>query len=124
LYDALHQRAPSPVVALNRAVAVGQAEGADAALPLVEALVADAALARYHLLHAVHGDLLHKAGRRDAARAAFERAAELAGNERERELMQRRAAELSQVSRHGSGFAGPSADGPKGHGVAPSGPRG
>jgi RNA polymerase sigma factor (sigma-70 family) len=95
LYDALHERAPSPVVALNRAVAVGQAEGADAALPLVEALVADAALARYHLLHAVHGDLLHKTGRRDAARAAFERAAELAGNERERELMQRRAADLS-----------------------------
>jgi predicted RNA polymerase sigma factor len=92
LYDALMQRAPSPVVALNRAVAVGMAEGAAAALPLVDALAEDAALARYHLLHAVRGDLLAKLGRQREARAAFERAAALTNNEREKALLLARAA--------------------------------
>jgi predicted RNA polymerase sigma factor len=91
LYDALMQRAPSPVVALNRAVALGMAEGAATALPLVEALVADPALARYHLVHAVRGDLLAKLGQGDEARAAFERAATLTANEREKALLLARA---------------------------------
>jgi RNA polymerase sigma factor (sigma-70 family) len=91
LYDALMQRAPSPVVALNRAVALGMAEGAAAALPLVDALVADPALARYHLVHAVRGDLLAKLGQGDGARAAFERAAALTANQREKALLLARA---------------------------------
>lgn len=92
LYDALATRTPSPVVALNRAVAVGMADGAEAALPLVDALRADAAMQRYHLLHAVRGDLLAKLGRRSQAREAFERAAAMTANARERELMLERAA--------------------------------
>jgi RNA polymerase sigma factor (sigma-70 family) len=92
LYDALMQRAPSPVVALNRAVALGMAEGAAAALPLVDALAGQAALDRYHLVHAVRGDLLAKLGRTEEARAAFERAAGLTGNAREQALLRARAA--------------------------------
>jgi RNA polymerase sigma factor (sigma-70 family) len=91
LYDALLQRAPSPVVALNRAVALGMAEGAAAALPLVEALVEEAALERYHLVHAVRGDLLAKLDRGSEARAAFERAAALTDNVREKALLLARA---------------------------------
>ena len=75
----------------NRAVAVGMADGAGAALPLVEALDAEGALAQYHLLPAVRGDLLAKLGRHAEARAAFERAAGLAQNQRERALMLERA---------------------------------
>ncbi len=92
LYDALMQRAPSPVVALNRAVAVGMAEGAAAALPLADALAEEAALARYHLVHAVRGDLLAKLNRGEEARAAFELAAALTHNEREKALLLARAA--------------------------------
>lgn len=92
LYDALMQRAPSPVVALNRAVALGMAEGAAAALPLVDGLAGQAALERYHLVHAVRGDLLAKLGRAEEARAAFERAAGLTGNAREQALLRARAA--------------------------------
>ena len=91
LYDALLQTAPSPVIALNRAVAVAMAFGAAAGLELVDALRAEPALAQYHLLPAVRGDLLLKLGRPDEARAEFSRAAELAGNARERALMQERA---------------------------------
>jgi RNA polymerase sigma factor (sigma-70 family) len=115
LYDALAQVAPSAVVELNRAVAVGMAGGADgeaggdagaeieggsaqgqrfgpaAALALVDALASDPALARYHLLPSVRGDLLAKLGRRDEARAEFERAAALTRNTRERELLLARA---------------------------------
>jgi predicted RNA polymerase sigma factor len=90
-YDELLQRMPSPVVELNRAVAVGMAFGPSAALPLVDALVAGKALQRYHLLGAVRGDLLLKLGRRAEARSEFERAAELTGNARERALLQARA---------------------------------
>jgi predicted RNA polymerase sigma factor len=92
LYDALAQLAPSPVVALNRAVAVSMAFGPAAALPLVEALEEEPALRDYHLLPSVRADLLAKLGRRDEARAEFVRAASLTQNERERELLLGRAA--------------------------------
>jgi RNA polymerase sigma factor (sigma-70 family) len=91
LYDALLQRVPSPVVALNRAVAVAMADGPAAALPLVDALAAEPALAQYHLVFAVRGDLLQRLGLADAARAAFTQAAGLTHNERERDLLLRRA---------------------------------
>lgn len=92
LYDALMQAAPSPVVALNHAVAVAMAFGPAAGLELVDGLQSEPALAQYHLLPAVRGDLLHKLGRSDEARAEFERAAALAGNTRERALLLARAA--------------------------------
>ena len=91
LYDILLAGLPTPVVRLNRAVAVGMAQGAAAALPLVEALLAEPALKRYHLLHAVLGDLLFKLGRTAEARAAFEQAAAMTANEREKALMLQRA---------------------------------
>ena len=94
LYDALAQVAPSPVVELNRAVAVGMAFGPAAALAIVDRLGADAALAHYHWLPSVRGDLLAKLGRNDEARAEFERAAAMTRNARERELLLARAAEL------------------------------
>jgi len=91
LYGALASFAPSPVVELNRAVAVGMAFGPELGLEVVDAVAADPALAGYHLLPSVRGDLLERAGREDEARAEFRRAAELAGNEAERELLLRRA---------------------------------
>jgi len=95
LYDAVVQLAPSPVVELNRAVAVGMAFGPAAGLDLVDALVAEPSLKSYHLLPAVRGDLLRKLGRSEEARAEFERGASLTENVRERELLQRRAAECA-----------------------------
>ena len=95
LYDAVAQLAPSPVVELNRAVAVGMAFGPAAGLEIVDALVAEPSLKSYYLLPAVRGDLLRKLGRSDEARAEFERSASLTGNVRERELLQRRAAECA-----------------------------
>ncbi len=95
LYDRLLQAAPSPVVALNRAVAVGMAFGPAVALPLVDALAADAALQHYPWLPAVQGDLLLKLDRRAEARAAFERAAGLTRNAREQALLQQRADALA-----------------------------
>ncbi len=95
LYDALAQLAPSPVVELNRAVAVGMAFGPAAGLELVDALVDEPTLKSYHLLPAVRGDLLRKLGRSEEARAEFERAAALTENGQERELLQRRAAECA-----------------------------
>jgi RNA polymerase sigma-70 factor (ECF subfamily) len=92
LYDALAQLAPSPVVELNRAVAIAMAFGPAAGLELVDALNAEGSLANYHLLPSVRGDLLAKLGRFDEARAEFERAAALTRNARERELMLERAA--------------------------------
>ena len=92
LYARLMVVAPSPVVALNRAVAVSRAEGAAVALPLVDALQDEARLRGYAPLHAVRGDLLQQLQRRDEARAAFERAAALTGNARERALLLARAA--------------------------------
>jgi len=95
LYDAVAQLAPSPVVELNRAVAVGMAFGPAAGLELVDALVPEPSLKSYHLLPAVRGDLLRKLGRLEEARVEFERAASLTQNVRERELLQRRAAECA-----------------------------
>jgi len=95
LYDAVAQLAPSPVVELNRAVAVGMAFGPAAGLDLVDALVPEPSLKAYHLLPAVRGDLLRKLGRSEEARTEFERAASLTENVRERELLQRRAAECA-----------------------------
>src|SRR5574341_2530192 len=92
LYDALAQLAPSPVVELNRAVAVAMASGPAKGLELVDALTAEPTLKTYHLLPSVRGDLLAKLGRREEARAEFERAAALTRNARERELLLRRAA--------------------------------
>ncbi|QYJ23980.1 RNA polymerase sigma factor [Achromobacter sp. ES-001] len=91
LYDALVQLVPSPVVALNRAVAVGMAFGPQAALDLVDALADEPALANYHWLPSVRGDLLAKLGRIAEAHEQFERAAGMTRNARERELLQGRA---------------------------------
>jgi RNA polymerase sigma-70 factor, ECF subfamily len=91
-YDALAQLVPSPVVALNRAVAVGMAFGPAAGLELVDPLTSEAALENYHLLPSVRGDLLAKLDRADEARAEFERAASLTRNARERDLLLARAA--------------------------------
>ncbi|MET7436799.1 RNA polymerase sigma factor [Streptomyces sp. NPDC004082] len=93
LYGLLAARSPSPVVELNRAVAVSMAEGPGPALVLVDALAAEPALRDYHLLPSVRGDLLARLGRTSEARAEFERAASLARNERERDLLRARAAE-------------------------------
>ncbi len=90
-YEELAQRVPSPIVELNRAVAVGMASGPAAGLALVEALSAEPSLANYHLLPSVRGDLLKKLDRFDEARAEFERAASLTRNARERELLLERA---------------------------------
>ena len=91
LYDALAERAPSPVVELNRAVAVAMAFGPAAGLELVDALAAEPSLANYHLLPSVRGDLLARLGRSDEARAEFKRASELTRNARERNLLLARA---------------------------------
>lgn len=91
LYGLLAKAAPSPVVELNRAVAVSMAEGPEAGLALVDALVGDRALAAYHLLPSVRGDLLARLGRADEARAEFVRAAGLTRNARERALLLARA---------------------------------
>ena len=91
LYDALAQVAPSPVVELNRAVAVGMAFGPAAGLELIDALAAEPSLANYHWLPSVRGDLLAKLGRNEEARAEFERAAGMTRNARERELLMARA---------------------------------
>ncbi|MEO8317955.1 MAG: RNA polymerase sigma factor, partial [Bradyrhizobium sp.] len=92
LYGELADLVRSPVIELNRAVAIGMAEGPAAALSLVEALAHEPALKSYHLLEGVRGDLLCKLGRYVEACAAFEAAADLAGNSRERDLLRRRAA--------------------------------
>jgi RNA polymerase sigma factor (sigma-70 family) len=91
LYDRLAALLPSPVVELNRAIAVAMAFGPAAGLELVDALAAQPALQRYHLLPSVRGDLLQKLGRLEEARAEFERAASLTRNARERDLLVRRA---------------------------------
>jgi RNA polymerase sigma factor (sigma-70 family) len=92
LYDALFALMPTPVVALNRAVALSMADGPAAGLAAVEALAGEPALAGYHLMPSVRGDLLMKLGRAAEARAEFERAAALTRNERERALLLERAA--------------------------------
>jgi predicted RNA polymerase sigma factor len=91
LYEKLAAAAPSPVVELNRAVAVGMAFGAQAGLELVEEISSDPSLSAYHLLPSVRGDFLWKLGRTEEARAEFERAASITGNARERDLLLARA---------------------------------
>jgi RNA polymerase sigma factor (sigma-70 family) len=92
LYTELAQITPSPVIELNRAVAVSMAHGPQAGLTLVDALASEPSLARYHLLPSVRADLLYKLGRYPEARAEFERAAALTRNTRERDLLLSRAA--------------------------------
>jgi RNA polymerase sigma factor (sigma-70 family) len=92
LYTELAQLTPSPVIELNRAVAVSMADGAQAGLALVDALASEPSLARYHLLPSVRADLLYKLGRHPEARTEFERAAALTRNSRERDLLLTRAA--------------------------------
>lgn len=99
LYEVLAQLTSSPVVELNRAVAVGMAFGPAAGLALVDALIGESSLTGYHLLPSVRGDLLIKLGRSDEARAEFERAASLTRNGRERTLLLERAAECAPGSR-------------------------
>jgi RNA polymerase sigma factor (sigma-70 family) len=93
LYGLLAARTPSPVVELNRAVAVSMAQGPESALTIVDSLVGEPALRDYHLLPSVRGDLLTRLGRTAEARAEFERAASLTRNERERALLTARARE-------------------------------
>ncbi|MEU5886724.1 RNA polymerase sigma factor [Streptomyces sp. NPDC047461] len=94
LYGLLAVRAPSPVVELNRAVAVSRAEGPEPALEIVDALIGEPALRDYHLLPSVRGDLLARLGRAAEARTEFERATGLARNARERELLTARLRSL------------------------------
>jgi RNA polymerase sigma factor (sigma-70 family) len=98
LYAELTALVRSPVIELNRAVAVGMAEGPAAALAIVDDLAHEPALKSYHLLESVRGDLLFKLARFAEARAAFEAAARLAGNKREHDLLQRRVVEAARRS--------------------------
>src|SRR5262249_20808871 len=91
LYDALVEATRSPVVELNRAVAVSMAFGPAQALELVDELASEPSLGSYHLLPAVRGDILERLGRTDEARAEFERAASMSQNSRERALLLERA---------------------------------
>jgi RNA polymerase sigma-70 factor, ECF subfamily len=91
LYSELAESAPSPVVELNRAVAVGMAFGPAAGLELADRLISEPALGKYHLLPSVRADLLKKLGRLEEARAEFERAAAMTRNVRERALLLDRA---------------------------------
>jgi RNA polymerase sigma factor (sigma-70 family) len=98
LYSELAKLVHSPVIELNRAVAVGMAEGPQAGLAIVDRLVGEPALRTYHLLESVRGDLLCRLGRYDEARAAFEAAAAISGNKREHDLLQGRAAEAAKAA--------------------------
>jgi predicted RNA polymerase sigma factor len=95
LYDALAELTPSPIIELNRAVAISMADGPEAGLDIVDSLTNEPALKSYHLLPAVRGDLLFKLGRLDEARSDFERAAFLTQNSRERKLLLDRAAKCA-----------------------------
>ena len=98
LYAELSALVRSPIIELNRAVAISMAEGPAAALAIVDELAGEPALKNYHLLESVRGDLLFKLARFAEARAAFEAAARLAGNKREHELLQRRVVEATRRS--------------------------
>ena len=100
LYRVLAEVMPSPVVELNRAVAVSMAYGPQAGLELVDQLAAEPALQSYHLLPSVRGDLLRKLGRTDEAKSEFARAAALTSNERERQLSADRAREAAADAAH------------------------
>ena len=95
LYDVLVRADPPPIVRLNRAVARGFAFGFDQGLAALDVALGDGALDTYHLAHAARADLLRRLGRREEARASYERALELARQEPERRFLQRRVAELS-----------------------------
>src|SRR3984885_6034357 len=99
LYAALAQIAPSPIIELNRAVAVSMAEGPAAGLAIIDAIAAEPALKNYHLLPSVRGDFLRKLGRLEEARVEFARAAALTQNSRERDLLLARAASCTAESR-------------------------
>jgi RNA polymerase sigma-70 factor, ECF subfamily len=96
LYDALMQISPSPIVALNRAVAVGMARGPAAGLAAVDTLAADGALSGYHLLSSVRGDLLMKMGRHREAREEIQRAITMTQNLREQELLMKRLRQMGE----------------------------
>jgi RNA polymerase sigma-70 factor (ECF subfamily) len=97
LYGELARLTPSPVIELNRAVAVSMASGPAAGLELVDSIASEPSLRTYHLLPSVRGDFLEKLGRLDEARAEFERAASLTRNSRERDLLLGRAAACLRV---------------------------
>lgn len=99
LYAELAGLLSSPIVELNRAVAIGMVEGHEAALEIIESLRDEPALKNYHLLPSVRGDLLYKLGRYDEARRAFEAAAALAENNRERDFLMRRAGEAAAAAK-------------------------
>jgi RNA polymerase sigma-70 factor (ECF subfamily) len=94
LYDLLFATASSPVVELNRAVAVAMRDGPEVGLALVDAILARGDLTGYHLAHAARADLLRRAGRHDAARLAYERALSLTQQEAERRYLEQRLAQL------------------------------
>ena len=94
LYDDLFSVMPTPVVALNRAIAIGESEGPDAGLTALDTVAPD--LDNYHLLHSARGTLLRRLGQRDAARAAYERAAHLAATEKDRRFLAQQIEELAK----------------------------
>ena len=108
LYGDLAALLDSPVIALNRAVAIGMVEGPRAALAIVDGLADEPTLKSYHLLPSVRGDLLHRLGRFAEAHTAFEAAAALAGNAREREFLKRRAAAAARAAQDQDGRTDPS----------------
>jgi RNA polymerase sigma-70 factor (ECF subfamily) len=95
LYDHLFSVMPTPVVALNRAIAIGESEGPGAALTALDAIAPD--LDNYHLMHAARGSTLRRLGQRDAAKAAYERAAHLAATETDRRFLAQQIEELAEV---------------------------
>jgi predicted RNA polymerase sigma factor len=99
IYDQLASTMPSPIVELNRAVAVSKSAGPAVALDLVDQLRDTRLLDEYHLLHSVRGDLLSQLGRPAEAQVEFERAASLARNEQERRLTEQRAVAMSRLAR-------------------------
>lgn len=103
LYGLLNQVTPSPVIELNRAVAISMSEGPAAALPLIDALDAEAVLQNYHLLHGVRGDLLRKLGRHTEANLAFRKAADLTRNDREKAFLLARSEEEKAADERSSG---------------------
>jgi predicted RNA polymerase sigma factor len=105
LYQALAQVTPSPIVELNRAVAVSMADGPAAGLAIVDALTSEPTLAKYHLLPSVRGDFLRKLGRFEEARVELERAASLTKNVREQELLLERARACEESARSPTGEA-------------------
>ena len=94
LYDLLEQAQPSPIVSLNRAVAVSMAEGPEAALPLIEDLASAGTLENYHLFHAARADVLRRMGSKEESAKSYSRAIALAGNESERNFLERRLQEV------------------------------